>query len=122
MPETFIAEYGRDQFEITLAPCSAVEAADRAVILREITRETARLMGWSASFAPKTSVDSVGNGVHIHYSLADDRGNPVSYDPAMPGGASRLMASFYRRDPAPYASVGCDHRAKPNFGLAIAAA
>lgn len=94
MPETFIAEYGRDQFEITLAPCPAVEAADRAVILREITRETARLMGWSASFAPKNAVDSVGNGVHIHYSLADDRGNPVSYDPAMPGGASRLMASF----------------------------
>ena len=94
MPETFIAEYGRDQFEITLAPCPTVEAADRAVILREITREMARLRGWSASFAPKTAVKGVGNGVHIHYSLADEMGNPVSHDPAMPGGVSRLMASF----------------------------
>ena len=93
-PETFLAEYGRDQFEITLAPATAVGAADRAVILREITRELARLNGWSASFAPKTVVEGVGNGVHIHYSLSDDIGNPVSYDPAKPGGVSAPMASF----------------------------
>ena len=93
MPETFIAEYGRDQFEITLAPCSAIGAADRAVILRENTREMARLNGWSASFAPKTALNGAATGF-ISTSWADNVGDAVSYDPGMPGGASRQMASF----------------------------
>lgn len=93
-PETFLAEYGRDQYEITLAPAAPVQAADRAVILREITRELAGSKGWRASFAPKTMVDGVGNGVHIHYSLCDAGGNPVSHDASMPGGVSRRMGAF----------------------------
>ncbi len=93
-PETYIAEYGRDQFEITLAPCAGVEAADRAVVLRELAREIALRRGWRASFAPKTAVDGVGNGVHIHYSLADNDGNPVSHDASAPGGVSQPMAAF----------------------------
>ena len=92
-PETFIAEYGRDQYEITLAPCNPVQAADRAVILREVTRELARIRGWRASFAPKTALNGVGNGVHIHYSLSDAAG-PVSHDPGLPGGVSTRMGAF----------------------------
>ncbi|MBC7739922.1 MAG: glutamine synthetase [Candidatus Saccharibacteria bacterium] len=92
-PETFLAEYGRDQFEVTLAPATPVQAADRAVMLREITRELARLQGYRASFAPKTALNGVGNGVHIHYSLSDATG-PVSHDPAMPGGVSARMGAF----------------------------
>src|SRR4029079_10367057 len=52
-PETFLSEYGRDQFEITLAPSPALAAADRCVVAREIVRDAARLQGWRASFAPK---------------------------------------------------------------------
>lgn len=93
-PEVFIAEYGRDQFEITLAPADGVTAADRAVLLREITRELARLRGWRASFAPKTAVEGVGNGVHIHFSLRDAQGRPATHDPALPGGVSRPAGAF----------------------------
>jgi glutamine synthetase len=93
-PETFIAEYGRDQFEVTLAPADALAAADRAVLLRETVRELARNHGWHVSFAPKTAVEGVGNGVHIHFSLRDAQGKPLTYDPAMPGSVSRLAGSF----------------------------
>jgi glutamine synthetase len=93
-PEVIIAEYGIDQFEVTHAPCDAVTAADRAVAIREITREIARIRGWKASFAPKTSPDSVGNGVHIHFSLLDARGEPSTYDRAGPAGLSSAAAAF----------------------------
>jgi glutamine synthetase len=93
-PEVFIAEYGRDQFEITSAPANGLAAADRAAFAREVVREMARLYGWRASFAPKTTVEGVGNGVHVHLSFAGPRGKATAYDPANPGKLSVLAASF----------------------------
>ncbi len=93
-PDVVIAEYGADQFEITHAPCDGLTAADRAVAVREITREIARCLGWRATFSPKTAPDAVGNGVHIHFSLADREGRPVTYDPAAPGGLSPAAGAF----------------------------
>lgn len=93
-PEVFIPEYGKDQFEITLAPADALAAADRAVVLRETVRELSRNRGWHCSFAPKTAVDGVGNGVHIHFSFHDVTGAPATYDPARPGGVSAIAGSF----------------------------
>lgn len=74
-PENFIAEYGRDQYEVTIAPADGLTAADRAMALREIVREIASITGWRATFAPKTAVSGVGNGVHIHFSR--QRGRPA---------------------------------------------
>ncbi|MDQ0473279.1 glutamine synthetase family protein [Labrys wisconsinensis] len=93
-PEMVIAEYGRDQFEIVHAPADALAAADRAVAIREITREVARNLGWRASFAPKTAPDGVGNGVHVHLSFLDPAGRPAAYDPARPGRLSAAAGSF----------------------------
>ena len=93
-PEMFIAEYGRDQFEVPIAPAPALAAADRAVVLREVVRELARNRGWRASFAPKTMVEGVGNGVHIHFSFEDENGKPATYDPDGPHGMSAGTASF----------------------------
>lgn len=93
-PEVFIPEYGKDQFEITLAPADALSAADRAVVLRETVRELSRNRGWHCSFAPKTAVDGVGNGVHIHFSFRDAKGAPATHDPARPGGVSEVAGSF----------------------------
>lgn len=93
-PEVFIPEYGKDQFEITLAPADALAAADRAVLLRETVRELARNRGWHCSFAPKTAVDGVGNGVHIHFSFRNAKGEPATYDAARPGGVSAVAGSF----------------------------
>ena len=93
-PECFLPEYGRDQFEIVCGPAGAVQAADRAVTIREVTRELAATMGWRASFCPKTDPNGVGNGVHIHLSLTDLQGNPVTFDALRPGRLSVQAAAF----------------------------
>ena len=83
-PEMFLPEYGKHQYEITCRPALGVAAADRAVNVREITREIARQMDLDMSFAPKTSEHAVCNGVHLHVSLLDLAAQPVMYDPGPP--------------------------------------
>ncbi|MBL8648373.1 MAG: glutamine synthetase [Sphingosinicella sp.] len=92
-PEMILPEYGRDQFEVTLAPAPALQACDRAVVLREITREIARAAGMRASFTPKPEPDAAGSGVHIHFSLNGPSGN-VTFDAARPGRLSEIAAHF----------------------------
>jgi glutamine synthetase len=93
-PEVFLSEYGRDQFEISCGPAFGEAAADRAVAVREITREIARLNGLAATFAPKISEEGVGNGVHLHLSFRDKSGAPVLFDPSRPGRLSSLGGAF----------------------------
>src|SRR6202453_576506 len=93
-PEVFIPEYGRDQFEIACAASAGAVSADRAVAIREIVREIARLNGLRATFAPKTSVESVGNGVHVHLSLRDADGRPALFDATRPGRLSEIGGAF----------------------------
>lgn len=89
-PEMFLPEYGKHQYEITCRPTLGVAAADRAVNVREITREIARQMGLDLSFAPKTAADAVCNGVHLHVSLLDLAGQPMLYDAGTSNGLSSL--------------------------------
>ncbi|HWH85365.1 MAG TPA: glutamine synthetase [Pseudomonas sp.] len=89
-PEMFLPEYGKHQYEITCRPTLGVAAADRAVNVREITREIARQMGLNLSFAPKTAADAVCNGVHLHVSLLDLAGQPMLYDAGTSNGLSSL--------------------------------
>jgi glutamine synthetase len=103
-PEMVLAEYGAHQFEITCEPADALVAADRAVAIREITREVARQLGTRASFSPKPDPGGVGNGVHIHFSLVGADGAPATYDPAGParmsGPAAMFAAGILRHLPA----------------------
>ncbi len=89
-PEMFLPEYGKHQYEITCRPALGVAAADRAVNVREITREIARQMNQDVSFAPKTSEHAVCNGVHLHVSLLDLSAQPVMYDAGTTNGLSTL--------------------------------
>lgn len=89
-PEMFLPEYGKQQYEITCRPTSGVAAADRAVNMREITREIARQLGQQVSFSPKVSQHAVCNGVHLHISLQDLDGRPKLYDPQADNGLSQL--------------------------------
>lgn len=120
-PEVLIAEFGQDQFEASYAPADPVTAADRAVAMREITREIARCLGWRASLAPKTSPDSVGNGLHIHFSLLDGDGRPATAGGEAGGlstSASRFCAGLLSHLPALTAftapSVPSFYRLRPN--------
>src|SRR5262249_27553184 len=71
VPDTFLAEYGARQFEVTVAPQPALAAADHAVITREMARAAAFRLGHRASFTPKPDPDGVGNGVHLHMRLLE---------------------------------------------------
>lgn len=93
-PESFMPEYGEQQYEITCSPTLGIESADSAIRLREITRSVARHFGHKATFAPIMAMGMVGNGVHLHYSLEDLRENPKSYNRNNPHSISNQMASF----------------------------
>jgi glutamine synthetase len=93
-PDSFLPEYGPRQFEVTVKPAPALQAADRAVIAREMARATAFRLGHRAIFSPMPAAESVGNGVHIHFSLRDEAGEAKTYDPDGPFGLSADAAYF----------------------------
>src|SRR5262249_50745873 len=79
VPDTFLAEYGPRQFEVTVMPQPALRAADHAVITREMARATAHRLGHRVVFSPKPDPDLVGNGVHIHMSFVDAASPPATH-------------------------------------------
>src|SRR5215469_3025376 len=93
-PDSFLSEYGSRQFEVTVAPALALTAADQAVITREMARAAAHRHGHRASFTPMPEASGVGNGVHIHMSLQDAAGRPVTYAPTGPMGLSMAAQHF----------------------------
>ncbi|QPC42380.1 glutamine synthetase [Kaustia mangrovi] len=95
IPDTFMPEYGPCQYEVTVEPKPAMRSADEAVILRQIARATAFRLGHRASFTPILRPDSVGNGLHVHFSLHDaETGKPVNHDPSADHGVSATAAHF----------------------------
>lgn len=93
-PDTFLAEYGPRQYEITVAPQQALRAADQGVIAREMARAAAFRLGQRVIFSPMPVADGVGNGVHIHFSLHEKSGAPRTYDADGPLGLSEDAARF----------------------------
>ena len=93
-PDSFLAEYGPRQYEMTVAPASALIAADQGVIAREMARGAAFRLGHRAIFSPMPVADGAGNGVHIHFSLHDETGAPVTYDANAPYDLSSAAMHF----------------------------
>ena len=91
---------------MTYAPAVGVTSADRAVIVRELARAAARVLGHRISFSPAVTPDIVGNGVHVHMSLVDLSGWPVMYDADAPHGLSET-GPLRRRHPAPCDGTVC---------------
>ncbi|GAA4477564.1 glutamine synthetase family protein [Microbacterium panaciterrae] len=73
--EQIHAEYGTDQFEVSLAPLPPVEMADTAVLTRILIGLVAARHDLAPSFSPLTFVGGSGNGMHLHLSLARDGRN-----------------------------------------------
>ncbi len=93
-PETWLPEYGRHQYEITVAPTDAVAAADRAILVRDIVYDIFTAHGREASFAPVVAPGETGNGVHVHFGLDDADGRTLVFDAERPGRLSELAGSF----------------------------
>ncbi len=59
-----------------------------------MARATAHRLGARAVFSPMPAPEGVGNGVHIHLSLNDRSGAPVTHAPDQILGLSRLAQHF----------------------------
>lgn len=92
--DSFLREFGRDQYEVTVAPRLGLRAADDSAVLRQLTRATARRLAQQVSFSPMRTPDGVGNGVHLHMSFVDAEGRPRTHDPAGPGGLAPAAGAF----------------------------
>ncbi|MDX2318805.1 MAG: glutamine synthetase family protein [Hyphomicrobiaceae bacterium] len=93
-PDSFLAEYGPRQYEVTIAPEAAMCAADQGVIAREMARAVAFRLGHQAIFSPMPVADGTGNGVHVHFSLHGTGGAPATYDPNGTFGLSEAATHF----------------------------
>ena len=94
IPDSFLSEYGPQQFEVTSAPAIGLRAADNAVITREIAQAVAFRFGQRVSFTPIPTPSGISNGTHIHWSFLDPEEQPVLYDEARPWHLSLLGSSF----------------------------
>lgn len=75
---TASAEYAPGQFEINLKhSTSAVQAADHAALLRRAVTCIAHKHGFRASFMAKPFLDLAGNGLHVHVSVLDEKGDNI---------------------------------------------
>jgi len=83
--QNWLPEYGSGQYEVTIAPAPGIAGADRAILLREVVRDTTSALGRRATFAPILDPGDVGNGVHLHFSLVNEDGRSVMHDPGAPG-------------------------------------
>lgn len=67
-------EYGRGQYEMSIRHGSPFQAIDDYWSLKEVVRDTARELGYIATFMPKPFAHDVGNSLHVHLSLWDADG------------------------------------------------
>jgi glutamine synthetase len=94
IPDSFLAEYGAQQYEVTSAPAIGLRAADAAVITRELALAVAYRLGHRVSFTPIPEADAVTSGTHIHWSFLDGDGQPVLYEPQRAWQLSRQGNEF----------------------------
>ncbi len=93
-PDSFLAEYGDRQFEVTVKPAGPLAAADRGVIVREMARGAAWRLGQRAGFSPMPNPGGAGNGVHVHMSLRDAADAPVMREASAPYGLAAPARAF----------------------------
>jgi glutamine synthetase len=94
IPDSFLSEFGPQQFEVTSAPAIGLRAADDAVITRELAQAVAFRLGQRVSFTPTNQPNGTANGTHIHWSFLDSDDLPVLYDETRPWNLSLLGSQF----------------------------
>lgn len=87
-------EVGAGQHEIGFKYDDPLTTADRVITLKRIIMEVAHRHGLIASFMPKPLFQKAGNGMHVHFSLFDEKGNPLFFDEKDPHHLSPLAKSF----------------------------
>ncbi|MEA2179760.1 MAG: glutamine synthetase [Solirubrobacteraceae bacterium] len=92
------AEYGLAQVELSLAATDPLSAADDQLLARQTIHAAARANGLRASFAPLITAAGVGQGWHLHTSVARDGRNLLAGGPT--GDGASWIAGLLRELPA----------------------
>jgi glutamine synthetase len=87
-------EFMNSQYEINVKHSGALDAADRAFMLKAAVKEIAAREGMLATFMGRPFADQGGSGFHLHLSLADEQGHNAFADEGGPEGLSPLAANF----------------------------
>jgi glutamine synthetase len=88
-------EYMNSQYEINLVHGPALDAADRAFLLKAAVKDIAATRGMLATFLGKPFNDQGGSGFHFHVSLAGDEGTTNAFaDPDAEDGLSVVCHRF----------------------------
>jgi glutamine synthetase len=78
-------EYADAQFEVSVAAGDPVDAADDSLLVRQTIRAVAHRHGLRPSFSPAVLAGGVGNGGHVHLSMARDGRNLFTGGPGPHG-------------------------------------
>jgi glutamine synthetase len=79
---SFEIEFGPSQFEFTLSPLPALEAADAMLLFRSAVKQIARRHGYHATFMCRPRLPNVmSSGWHLHQSLTDSKSNRNAFIP-----------------------------------------
>jgi glutamine synthetase len=87
-------EFMNSQYEINIKHSEAVDAADRAFMLKALVKEIAAMEGLVATFMGRPFADQGGSGFHLHLSLGGADGRNVFADDAGTDGLSPLASQF----------------------------
>ena len=75
------AEFAPGQYEINLNhEDDVLVACDHAIMLRNLIGSITRKHGFVSSFMAKPFPDQTGNGMHVHVSVQDEKGNNIFDD------------------------------------------
>ncbi len=87
-------EFMNSQYEINIKHSDALDAADRAFMLKAAVKEVAAREGMLATFMGRPFADQGGSGFHVHLSLAAADGHNAFTDEGGHDGLSPLAAQF----------------------------
>jgi glutamine synthetase len=68
--EGMMGEFHPGQYELNMAYGPALDAADRAFVSKELTREVATQRGFHVTYMGRPAADLVGSGLHVNFSLS----------------------------------------------------
>jgi glutamine synthetase len=92
--EGVMAEFSPGQMELNLRYGDALDAADRAFVAKEMTRELAARKGAHVTYMGRPVAHFVGSGLHVNFSLSHrGDGSNAFADPSGEHGLSKLARS-----------------------------
>ena len=88
-------EDANGQYEINFKYADALKTADQISFFKMAASEIAHEAGAICTFMPKPKARSTGNGMHIHFSMADAAGKNLFHDASDPSGMGLSQLAYH---------------------------